>query len=648
MRLLNRWLSNVSVGGKLILGFSLVLLLTLGVTATALIAQKKLLYSSEQMNRVGAINNAVLQARAAERQFALSLDIQPASDFKRALAAVADDLNILLREETESADRWVAMQTATASYLQQFKVFARQQHEAYAAQVNMQAQARQAADSFESVFFDLQDVANTDLARSELSSDSLMFLDQASGLLRKLLKIRDAESLFILNQSDESRNAWEMAMTDAASAIDSLALRLAQSQQDSLQIAQQVLGQYRSSFDSYSVSRTSSAESARSMLAEAKKVLDLASGATNQEVESMQADGRSAMRLIGLAALLATGLGMLACWVIRQSIVVPLQETLLVAKRVASGELGGEFFTEKRRDELGQLQAAVQNMVLSLRGLVSRIGNGVTQLKAATSELSVINDQTRSGVQQQRVETEHTATAMEQMAATALDVARNAEQARQASERANTQTCEGDEVVQQASRQMTRLAEEIEIFSEAMRQLHVESVQIGSVLDVIKSVAGQTNLLALNAAIEAARAGEHGRGFAVVADEVRELSRRTQDSAVQIEELVLSLQSVADSAVRRMEGSRVLTHDAVMSARQASIVFSVITQGITNIDAMNQQIALAAEQQRAMAGQVAQSVTRAREVTERSADVGGRLGLSNTELTRLGSELKEIVERFHD
>jgi methyl-accepting chemotaxis protein len=229
---------------------------------------------------------------------------------------------------------------------------------------------------------------------------------------------------------------------------------------------------------------------------------------------------------------------------------------------VACGDLSQDLDVQ-RRDELGQLQRAMQRMTVSLRELIGGISAGVTQIASAAAQLSAVTEQTSAGVNSQKVETDQVATAMHEMTATVQEVARNAEEACEAAVAADQQAREGDKVVGEAIAQIERLATEVGNSTEAMSHLKRESDKIGSVLDVIKSVAQQTNLLALNAAIEAARAGEAGRGFAVVADEVRSLALRTQKSTEEIEELIVGLQSGTQQVANIMDNSRSLTDSGV-------------------------------------------------------------------------------------
>ncbi|WP_409077844.1 methyl-accepting chemotaxis protein [Pseudomonas sp. FW305-28] len=285
-------------------------------------------------------------------------------------------------------------------------------------------------------------------------------------------------------------------------------------------------------------------------------------------------------------------------------------------------------------------------MLGSLRGLVGRIDLGVGSLNGMAGSLAEVTLSNSRGVEHQRQETELAATAMQQMAATAQEVARNAGEASEAVAHADQQAREGDELVRQAGGKIDHLAREMSGCAQAMRNLLVESAAIGGVLDVIKAVAEQTNLLALNAAIEAARAGEQGRGFAVVADEVRGLARRTQRSTTEIEGLIVRLSGVAQQAAERLQGSHALSDETVVLAAQASQALARITRAVSRIEQMNQQIAAAAEQQSVVAEQVSQSMTRVREVAEGSARESLQLQVSTNDLQRVGGELKTAVGHF--
>ncbi|WP_425274891.1 methyl-accepting chemotaxis protein [Pseudomonas aegrilactucae] len=235
---------------------------------------------------------------------------------------------------------------------------------------------------------------------------------------------------------------------------------------------------------------------------------------------------------------------------------------------------------------------------------------------------------------------------MNQMAATVQDVARNAEQASVAAQIADQQAAEGEQVVGKAIAEIERLAAAVAHSTEAMGTLKSESDKIGSVLDVIKSVAQQTNLLALNAAIEAARAGEAGRGFAVVADEVRSLARRTQESTEEIEGLIAGLHRGTQDVSAIMDNSRELTASSVELTRRAGTSLDTITSTVSSIQGMNQQIATAAEQQSAAAEEINRSVINVRDICDQTSAASEQTATASIELARLGTHLQTLVSAF--
>ena len=235
---------------------------------------------------------------------------------------------------------------------------------------------------------------------------------------------------------------------------------------------------------------------------------------------------------------------------------------------------------------------------------------------------------------------------MQQMTAMAGEVARNVKDASVAVALADNQAREGDDLARQAGAKIDQLALEMTGCADAMQSLLAESTAIGGVLDVIKALAEQTNLLALNAAIEAARAGEHGRGFAVVADEVRGLARRTQSSTAEIEDLISRLRGVAQQATERLQGSHELTGETVILAGQASQALTRITRAVSSIEQMNKKISGAAEQQRVLAEQASQNIVRVREVAEESAQESVKLQSLTIELQQVDEELNAAVGHF--
>nr|WP_106803834.1 methyl-accepting chemotaxis protein [Pseudomonas sp. S5D5] len=349
--------------------------------------------------------------------------------------------------------------------------------------------------------------------------------------------------------------------------------------------------------------------------------------------------------VLGSITLLALVFGGLLAWRIGHQIVVPLRQTLEAAERIANGDLTVELHSE-RADELGQMLRSINHMSHRLRDVISQIGTSSHRLAASSSQFAAITLQTRAGIESQKSETDRVATAMTEMTATVLEVARNSESAAHAAKAADTQASSALGVSQQAVQQIETLARDVGLSAESMTRLHQESERIGGVLDVIKTVAGQTNLLALNAAIEAARAGEAGRGFAVVADEVRSLAQRTQQSSEEIESLIAGLQRIAAESSRMMQASVVQTQSTVTGVRDTGAALATITEQVAGIQQMSLLIATAAQAQNTVADSINRSVTTVREVADQSAQASAEMADSSADLAQLGGDLQRLVQRF--
>jgi len=639
---MGRALGNLSVGSKLWLGFGLVLLSTLAVAATAFYAFNVLETRARKMNDVAAVESLILQAQVAVKAFGLNL----AEDEANKVAGLTAELVALL-EKSQMDSGQGASNEATHDYLAQFERYAQAQRDAREARLRMQQLAQVVGERFTVVMLDQLDAVNLLASRTQPADAVRMLqLEQASTLRDKLANLRDSELYFTLQGSTEERNAWEARVIELRSYMENLELRLEGSERESLTQARTALDEYRAAFNGYAASREQTSDSQAAMNGAADKVSQLLGEVRATQVQASQAMGQRVSRLLAGMVLLALALGIGASVLIRHLILQPLRQAVELTRRVASGDLSAQIDAAGRRDELGQLLGSVGVMLESLRGLIGRIGQGVGQLNHAANSLVQVTERTRQGVDSQREETELAATAMQQMAATAQDVARNASQTRHAVEQANDQARKGEALVHQATSKIGHLAEEMSGCSDAMGSLLNESAAIGKVLDVISALAGQTNLLALNAAIEAARAGENGRGFAVVADEVRNLARRTQTSTDDIAAIIQQLRIVAEHAASRLQGSQVLTGESVVLAAQASQALQEIAAAVSTVEQMSQQIAAAAEQQSTVAEQVGESMQRVRAVSEQSTAASGLLDASVRGLEQVGGALNAAVGGF--
>jgi len=634
-----RWLAeklgNVSVNRKLGMGFGLVLILTLLSSATGWTGLGDVISRGDKLGYISSLNALTKDLRLARLDFEMRRGEQGTGAVNELISQLDSGLKTAADLIEQPADKLLVEQQQDA--LSQYK-------RAFGAMV----QAGLKREGARSKLGDTADNAVAKINEVEallLQGDSVTRFNSVVDLSKLIQQARFQVRGYTYSGKVEAEQPALDAIDNALKKITDLSSQLPEQYLANLQEASVSLQAYRSAVSQYRDSQVASTVATKNMAEQGDILLDRSQKLTLSQTVVRDTDAAHAKYQLLLATALALIFGMLAAWAITRQIIIPLRQTLKVAERVASGDLSHNLISE-RRDELGQLQRAMQSMTVGLRELIGGIGDGVTQIASAAEQLSAVTEQTSAGVNSQKVETDQVATAMNEMTATVQEVARNAEEASEAAVAADQQAREGDRVVSEAIAQIERLASEVGNSTEAMGHLKRESDKIGSVLDVIKSVAQQTNLLALNAAIEAARAGEAGRGFAVVADEVRSLAQRTQKSTEEIEELIAGLQSGTQQVATIMDNSRGLTDSSVELTRRAGNALGNITRTVSAIQAMNQQIATAAEQQSAVAEEINRSVLNVRDVSEQTSAASEETAASSAELARLGIYLQTLVGRF--
>jgi len=631
-RPLARVLGNTSVTLKLILGFGLVLALSLGIALTGWQALNTSLFRSQSLTLLSQLAVAGEELRA-ERIVYRTLNT-PTSLTKIGLSM-------------EKIDRYLA------------EIGQRLKHPASLQQV--QESTRMTA-SFKTALGGLGNlIEQRESAREQLKRSSVQASDALAQLSSDLPNQDDEKALDAVEQlrqameqaedraqspawSASSLDTYTQAVNDTLQALDRAQTAVAALPVDGTALKAALLD-YRTQLTRLKdaqVTTETTQNQLEQWLDQLLNESDLLSQYQTQQRDKEADMARTLLLYVTASALL---LGLLAAWVIAGQIVTPLRQALVVANRIADGDLSHDI-KATRRDELGQLQRSIGQMTVNLRSLIGGIGESARQIASAAEQLSAVTEQTRAGIDSQKQETEQVATAMNQMLATSQEVARHAEQASTAATEADQQASLGDQVVAEAITHIEHLAQEMGRSGLAMQGLQQESQKIGSVLAVIKSVSEQTNLLALNAAIEAARAGEAGRGFAVVADEVRSLAQRTQQSAEEIEELIGGLHRGTQQVADIMDSSRSLTDNSVELTRRAGDALVSITRTVSVIQEMNPQIAAAAEEQTAVAEEINRSVLKVKDVSEQTSAASQETAAASVELARLGTDLQVLVGKF--
>jgi methyl-accepting chemotaxis protein len=344
-------------------------------------------------------------------------------------------------------------------------------------------------------------------------------------------------------------------------------------------------------------------------------------------------------------SVIAVLMTVMLAWLLTRSIVSPLARAVRAAEEIAGGDLTRAIHVDGK-DEAAHLLRALSTMQRNLRQTLELIAGSSSQLASAAEELSVVTEQSSRGLQQQNNEIEQAATAVNQMTAAVEEVARNAVSTSEASQQSNQTARQGRDRVVETVKSIQDMTQQIQATTGLVEGLATQGRDIGKVLDVIRSIAEQTNLLALNAAIEAARAGEAGRGFAVVADEVRALAHRTAQSTTEIEQMVAGIQTRTGEAVQSMSRNTESTRTTLSLASSAGDALELITEAIAQINERNLVIASASEEQAQVSKEVDRNLVNIRDLAAQTSAGANQTSAASHELSRLAVDLRAMVSRF--
>lgn len=632
-------LENISIATKLALGFGVMLLLSLVLALTGWIGLNHVTSHSEQVFAIQKFNKVISDTKAARENYLRTAS----NDDKNALATEIDTMRSMLLEQSafyqqdkQLKDTFNNVTKNIEQYHQIFLQLVPLNEAKLAAKNNVLQQAN-------ILKTELTQYHNQEVSAAELSND----WNKAEQVAQiQIQALNTTNELADWLGSDKTSNQLPSVLNQQLGELARQFAHLSQRYDDSsLTQGQQLLTQLTAQLTQYSNQSQAVTDKVQEYVEVARNVrqgvdtLELGLQ-TRQQRFSQQAK----WTLIGVS-LFSLCIGLAATLVITRLIAKPLHDTALAAARIAKGDLTNAI-TSSRKDEVGILQRAIGEMTHALTELIRNVSGGISELTIAADQLSTVTEQNRRGMAEQQVETEQVATAMNEMTATVHEVASNAEQAAEATSNAERVTIAGQQAMNESLQVVNRLLQDLNNTADAMQTLAKQTEGIGTVMEVIKSVAEQTNLLALNAAIEAARAGEAGRGFAVVADEVRNLAQRTQESTAEIEHIISQLQTGARQSLQMMQSSRERANANAQASQEVGELFSQIAQAVSHVQQMNHQIATAAEEQSSVAEEINRRISQVSEIANQTSASSNETAAATERLAGLGDQLDNAIKGF--
>ncbi|MFK7698022.1 methyl-accepting chemotaxis protein [Pseudomonas caspiana] len=512
-------------------------------------------------------------------------------------------------------------------------------------------------------FFALNRMSLIRQATVDMETNTLPSITLIGNVNESVLRLRVFSLRILVNREPEMLQESDQRIAEIVSELQTAksaysALPAEAEERATFQQFDATLGQYLGLLNqAVQLSRDNKVEETRAMINTSmrqtsdlmtKQLKDLvninrASAIAGSKLAGQQYDGATVA--IIAVAVIASLMTVLLAWLLTRSIVAPLSRAVSAAQEIAAGNLTKHIEVDGK-DEPARLLEALVIMQQNLRKTIELISGSATQLASAAEELSAVTEESSRGLQQQNDEIEQAATAVNEMTAAVEEVARNAVSTSQASEQSTDTARQGRDKVVQTVQAIQNMTQDVQTTSILVEGLAEQGRDIGKVLDVIRSIAEQTNLLALNAAIEAARAGEAGRGFAVVADEVRALAHRTAQSTREIEQMVAGIQSGTGNAVQSMALNTSRTQTTLELARAAGDALEQITEAISQINERNLVIASASEEQAQVSREVDRNLVNIRDLATQSAAGANQTSAASHELSRLAVDLNGMVARF--
>ncbi|MFM2486592.1 methyl-accepting chemotaxis protein [Celerinatantimonas yamalensis] len=627
---MQRFFENISMGSKLALGFGMVLMLTIIVSGTGLYGVTLLVEQSHSLQTFDKIGNQIPDLRESRQNF---FNSHKESEAEIVLTKLKNYKAML------GSNRALLGKNGYQNIFQQ-------------------------VENYQTAFQGLHEQINkADAVHKNLNQNLEQIVAIFPELMQEFASVNDLKSVLDVNKTERIFALMDAKLRSEGVANQPLSIAMAQSQIAQIQanisslkasnsIVSTQLEQLHSLMAAYLQSAEQYAQLMQKALTHQQSFKQIATkmdktlfAQLDKKRQEQQVTSSHISALMLIVSLIAIVLGTFFGWMIRHLTVKPMTKVVALANSFAAGHLL-KVDSVTRKDELGQLLNLFAKLSHNLRHMIGDIIAGVEDLTSSVEQLSNTAERNTEKMTHQHQETDQVATAINEMAATVHEVANHAESTAQTVTETEHKVGLGNEMVVGAVALIQRLAKDLSETTDAMEELKQDSDRVGTILKVIKDVADQTNLLALNAAIEAARAGEAGRGFAVVADEVRNLASRTQQSAKEIDDIINSLQGRADRSLSMIVTSRDLSTDNAEKAQGVQIIFSEISQSMAHLQDMSLQIATAAEEQSNVSEEINQRVISVRDLADETTDALAESKQAIVGLNQLSVSMKKMTDRF--
>ena len=516
-----------------------------------------------------------------------------------------------------------------------------------------------AAEDANSVVLDIIDIDGLETnhprafqAANMIENNFLSLVTNSTDMLtvktQNTLDIVKNEQLYYLEEIERSLNLVKQAVEASEPSLYSDLNNYFISIRDNIQGNNSISANKERLIDTIAMTKAQLADAEKATTTALKQLNELVSQASSLAFELQQGvstDVKSANFWTWIGMISATLIAIIVAYITVSRITKPLAEVNRILDIVASGDMT-QRLDDTAKDEFGELSRSCNTLIESLRSLIQGIISRSTQLAAASEETSAITGESSKAIRNQQAQVEQAATATTEMSSTSQTVSNSAQQALKEIKNADKEADRVKGISSQNKATIEQLAREVDAASQVINKLHQDSASIGSILDVIRGIADQTNLLALNAAIEAARAGEQGRGFAVVADEVRSLASKTQESTQEIQAMIESLQSGAEAAVAAMSKGKQQAESCVEQSDLANTALDSITAAVAQAHDVSEEISTAAQEQQQVSQEISERLESIVAIAEQTAEGANQTNISSSEVAKLAEELRLSVDAF--